>query len=452
MRILVVGDGKVGHMLSEHLALEGHDVVIVDKSESVLKKSQDTLDVMTLKGNGANAQTLIEAQVEKADVLLAATASDEINMLCALISKKLGAKYAIARIRDPEYHESLNLLQQELDIDMAVNPERATALEISRLLRFPFAMNIESFAKGRVEMVAFHVNEGDPIIGIPIKDLKKNHQAVVLYAAIERGEEVIIPDGDTIIHLDDTVHVAGDIVNITAYFRHLGRIHGKIKNITMMGGGRISYYLAKMLMPLGMNITIIEINEEKAVSLSESLPEASIICGDASDQDLLQQEGLDSTDAFIALSNRDEENLLTGLYAATRGVQKVVVKNNRITDKEVIHRLNLDSIVSPKAIVCDTILRYVRAHEGGIGTAVEKVYQLMGGKAEALEFIAMVDEPYIGVPLKDLKMKKGTLVVCIVRNGRITIPFGGDHIEAGDSVIIVVEGTGISDLNEVIER
>jgi K+ transport systems, NAD-binding component len=452
MRILVVGDGKVGHMLSAHLAQEGHDVVIVDKSESVLRRSQDTLDVMTLRGNGANAQTLMEAQVDKADVLLAATASDETNMLCALIGKRLGAKYAIARIRDPEYHESLDLLQKELDIDMAVNPERATALEISRLIRFPFATSIESFSKGRVEMVGFHVHEDSPLIGFPIKVLRAKTQAEVLYAAIERDAEIIIPNGDIIIQEGDYVHVVGEIDSISEYFRQMGKAPVKIKDVTMMGGGRISYYLAKMLIPLGMNLTIIEINEAKAVALSETLPEANIICGDASDQELLQQEGIENTDAFIALSNRDEENLLTGLYAATLGIKKVVVKNNRVTDNKVIDKLDLDSIVSPKSIVCDTILRYVRAHEGGIGTAVEKLYSLLGGKAEALEFIAMMQEPYIGVPLKDLKMKKGTLVVCIVRNGKIIIPFGNDYILTGDSVIIVVNESGISDLNEVMTK
>jgi len=451
MRIIVVGDGKVGHMLAGRLAQESHDVVVVDISEEVLRKSQDTLDVMTLKGNGANAHTLVEVQVEKADVLVAVTAGDETNMLCTLIGKRLGAKYTIARIRDPEYHDSLDLLQKDMDIDMAVNPERATALEISRLIRFPLATNIETFAKGHVEMVGFNVSERSAIVDKPLKELPRNADEPVLYAAIERGDEVIIPMGDTIIRAEDHVHVIGELDNLTSFFHRMGRDPVKIKHVTIMGGGRISYYLAKMLLPIGMNLTIIEINKEKALALSELLPEANIICGDATDVELLRQEGIENTDAFIALSDRDEENLLTGLYAATRGVPKVVVKNNRVTNKDVIHKLDLDSIVSPQAIVCDTILRYVRAHEGGIGTAVEKVYQLMSGKAEALEFIAVPEQAYIGVPLKDLKIKKGTLVVCIVRNGHVIIPFGNDHIAAGDSVIIVAEESGISDLSEVME-
>lgn len=450
MRVLIVGDGKVGHMLTTHLAQEGHDVVVVDKSENVLQKSKDMLDVMTLKGNGANAQTLIEAEVEKADVLLAATASDEINMLCSLIGKRLGAKYAIARVRDPEYHESIALLRKELDIDMAVNPERTTALEISRLIRYPFAMNIESFAKGRVDMVGFRAQANDPFIGIPLSEVSKAVTHGVLFCAIERGEEVVIPNGGSVIQEGDTIYVASDLMTITAFFRALGRGNMKIRDVMLVGGGRISYYLAKMLLPLGLTVNIIEVDEKKAEALSELLPEANVILGDGSDPDLLEQESVEHMDAFVTLTNRDEENLLTGLYAATKGVGKVIVKNNRITSVDVISKLCLDSIVSPKAIVCDVILRYVRAHAGGLGTAVEKVYQLMDGKTEALEFIANEAGDYINRPLKSLKIRKNALVAIIVRNGKIITPFGDDHIESGDSVIVMVSDSGISDLSEVL--
>jgi trk system potassium uptake protein TrkA len=450
MRLLVVGDGKVGHMLAEQLASENHDVVIVDKSDAALRKSQNTLDVMTLQGNGANAKTLLEAEVGKADILIAATAGDETNMLCSLIGKRLGAKYTIARIRDPEFHESLSILQTELDIDMAVNPERATALEISRLIRLPPAINIESFAHDRVEMVQFRVRQTDPIVGQPLHMLTPNAKTPILYAAIERESDVIIPNGDTVIHVDDKLYVTGEHSSMTAYFKYLGRESVRIKNILIMGGGRIAYYLAKALEPLGVSISIIEIDPKKAVELSVQLPEVNIILGDASDRELLDQEGLDTADAFIALGDRDEENLLAGLHASAAGVEKVIVKNNRVTDPAVISRLGLDSIVSPKAIVCDAILRYVRAHEAGIGTAVEKVYRLLDDKAEALEFIANPGEKYIGIPLKRLAIRGPALIVCIVRSGHIIIPFGDDYIEAGDNVIVVTARHGISDLNEVL--
>lgn len=454
MHIMVVGDGKVGHTLAEHLAREDHDVVIVDRSEEVLARSQDTLDVLCVRGNGANAQTLMEAGADKADILIAATASDETNMLCCLVGKRLGAKYAIARIRDPEYNQSLTLLQRELDIDMAINPERATALEISRLLRFPFASNIESFAKGRVEMVEFRAQEKDAMVGHPLKELAHKLHGIpqVLYCALERGSEVIIPNGDTVILPGDRVHVAADMVTITAYFRFLGKHSLRVKNVMLLGGGRISYYLAKMIVPMGIHVSLIEINEQKAALLSETLPEVNVIYGDGTDQELLAQEGLSRMDAFVTLCDRDEENLMTGLYAVGQGVPKVIVKNNRAPYTDLIAAMGLDSIVSPKAITCANILRYVRARASSQGTAVEKLYRLMDGKAEALEFVAKAGAPYIGRPLKELTLRKNTLVAVIVRQGKVIVPFGNDHIEAGDSVIIVARESGLGDLNEVIRQ
>lgn len=454
MRILIVGDGKVGHIIAENLAREEHDVVIVDHNEEVLKRSEDTLDVMCVRGNGANAQTLIDAGVDKADIVIATTAGDEINMLCCLIAKRLGAKFAIARIRDPEYNESLALLQREMGIDLAVNPERATALEISRLLRFPFASNIEAFAKGRVEVVEFRAQEKDAVVGVPLKDLSRKLRGIpqVLYAVIERDGEVIIPNGEFVIQTGDRVHVAADMVRITEYFRYLGKNTLRVKNVMMLGGGRISYYLSKMIAPMGVHVSMLEINEKKAIMLSEMLPEINVIHGDGTDQELLEQEGLTQMDAFVALCDRDEENLMTGLYAVRQGVPKVVVKNNRGAYADIISAMGLDSVVSPKAITCAYILRYVRQRENATGTRVERLYKLVNGKAEALEFIARPSDPYVGIALKELKIRPGTLVAVIVRRGKVIVPFGNDHIEPGDSVVIICCESGVSDLNEVIRK
>ena len=454
MRILLVGDGKVGHTLAEQLISEDHDVVIIDRDDEVVRKAEDTLDAMCVHGNGANAKTLIEASVDKADIVVAATASDETNMLCCLIAKRLGAKYTIARIRDPEYNESLTLLQHELGIDMTLNPERATALEISRLLRFPFASNIESFAKGRVEMVEFRAQEGDAIVGLPLKALsgKLPNLPRVLYCAVERDGEVSIPNGDFVIQTGDRVHVAGEMVAITQFFRHIGRSAKRAKNVMIMGGSRISFYLAKMLAQAGIHATMIEIDPEKAAALSEQLPHTDVIEGDATDQELLEQENLSGMDAFVALSDRDEENLMTGLYAQQQGVQKVIIKNNRRAFSDVIDSLGLDCLVSPRIITCDTLLRYVRARVNADGAAVEKLYRLVDGKAEALEFIARSGDPYIGVPLKDLTVRQGTLVAIILHGSKVVVPFGDSVIQSGDRVVIVANESGISDLNEVIHR
>ncbi len=454
MRILIVGDGKVGHTLAEELIEEGHDVVIIDRNDMVVRKADDLLDAMCIHGNGANAKTLLDANVEKADIVVAVTASDETNMLCCLIAKRLGAKYTIARIRDPEYNESLTLLQHELGLDMTINPERATALEISQLLRFPYASNIETFAKGHVELVEFRAQEGDMIVGLPLKELPARHPSLpkVLYCAVERDGQVSIPNGDFVIHPGDRVHVAGELVTVSQFFRVMGRNAKRVKNVMLLGGGKISYYLARLLAPVGIHVTMFEKNVEKAELLSEQLPQVDVIAGDGTDQELLEQENLTGMDAFICLSDRDEENLMTGLYAQQQGVQKVVIKNNRQAYNDVINSLGLDSLVSPRIITCNMLLRYVRARVNAEGAAVEKLYRLVDGKAEALEFIARKGDPYIGVPLKDLNVRPGTLVAIILHRGKVIIPFGNDMIQAGDNVIIIADKSGITDLNEVIRR
>ncbi len=454
MRILIVGDGKVGHTLATELLREGHDITIIDQNDVVIKKTEDNLDVMCVHGNGANASTLMEAEVERADILIAATASDEINMLCCLIGKNLGAKFAIARIRDPEYSESLQVLQQELGIDMTINPERAAALEISRMLRYPFANNIEPFAKGRVELMEFLAREEDVIVGKPLRELTARHSDLpkVLYCAVEREGEVVIPGGDFIIEPGDRVHVAADMLTVTQFFRYIGRSAKPIKDVMILGGGRISYYLAKMVEKMGIRMTMFEINPEKAKALAETLPHVDVIEGDGTDQDLLEQENLKGMDAFIALSDRDEENLMTGLYAKTHGVPKVIVKSNRFTYKDVIANLGLENQVSPRLITCNTLLRYVRARVNARGTTIQKLYRLVDGKAEALEFIAKKGDPYIGIPLKKLSVRKGALVAIILHKGKVIVPFGDDVIDIGDSVVIISTASGISDLNEVIKK
>ena len=454
MRIIVIGAGKVGYTLAEHLTQEEHDVTVIDKSDEVIEHCSGSLDVICLKGNGANAKVLLEAGVDKANIVIASTESDESNMLACLIAKRLGAQYTICRIRDPEFNESQTFLQNELGIDVAINPERATALEISRLLRYPFAGSIESFARGLVEMVEFRALEKDRIIGIPMKDL---HQKVpglprILYAMVERNGSVIIPDGNFAILPNDKVFVSGDMVTITDFFRFLGRNNQKVRSVMVLGGGRISYYLSRIVVPMGIHVTLFELNPEKARRLSELLPKVDVVLGDGTDQELLQEQGVSQADAFIALSNRDEENLLTALYASRSGVPKTIAKNSRMTYMEILNDLGLDSVISPPYITTSTILRYVRARENGSGTHVERLYRLIDGNAEALEFIARKGDPYIGIPLKDLTSRKGSLVSVIVHQGKIIIPFGNDRIEEGDHVVVISSNPGISDLNEVLYR
>ena len=454
MRIILIGAGKVGHILADRLTAEEHDVTIIDRNDEVIERCQDSLDVMCIKGNGANAKTLVEAGVDRADIVIATTAGDETNMLCCLISKRLGAKYTIARIRDPEYNESQLLLQNELGIDVAINPERATALEISKLLRYPFAGSIESFARGQVEMVEFRAQKEDVIVGVAMKDISSSIPNIphVLYTMVERDGQVIIPGGDFHIEAGDKVHISGNIINITNYFRFLGRNSLKIRSVMVLGGGKITYYLARMIMPVGIHMTIFEVNPQKARLLSEQFPKADIILGDGTDQDALEEQGLSQMDAYISLSSRDEENLMTGMYASRCGVPKVIAKNTRTTYADVLNQLGLDSIVSPQSITCSTILRYVRAREHSKGTAIERLYRLADGKAEAIEFIARKGDAYIGIALKNLTSRPGNLVAVILHQGKVIVPFGNDKIEAGDHVVIISKESGIGDLNEVLYR
>ncbi|MDD6681647.1 MAG: Trk system potassium transporter TrkA [Clostridiales bacterium] len=454
MRILIIGSGKLGHSLAENLIEEGHDITVVDRSDHVLQKGMDTLDAMFIKGSGVSAETLKEADVQHADIVIAATVGDEINMLSCLTAKRLGAQYAIARIRDPEYLSSLEFLQKELYIDYVINPERATAREISRMLRFPFAGNIETFARGRVEMVDFRAAEEDFLVGISLKDIYKKHKNIpkVLFAAVERDGEIIIPKGDFIIRAGDRVHVVSDSATITHFFDALGKDTGAIRSVMIMGGSRIAYYLASMLLSMRFKVSIIEINPEKARWLSEELPGATIIEGDGTDQELLESEGLSDTQAFVLLSDRDEENLMAGFYALQRGVQKVIVKSSRDKYSSIMYNMGLDSIISTLNVACNTILRTVRSRASRSYSAVERMYRLMDDQVEALEFIAMAGDPYIHVPLKNLNVIPGALIGVIVREGQVRIPFGNDTIEVGDHVVVISRKLGLSNLSEIIRK
>lgn len=451
MNIVIVGDGKVGYTLAAYLAQEKHDVTIVDQDAAALEKASETLDVMCVRGNGANVRTLLEAGVDEADVLIAVTTNDEMNMVCCLAAKQLGAKYTVARIRDPEYTESLTVLKDKLNIDLVTNPERATAMEISRLLRFPFAINVETFAHGRVEMVEFKVEEFDPIANMSLITLHQKYPGV-LCSAVLRGHEAIIPDGHHVIRVGDRMHVLGDIMSITNFFKNLGKDTKRVRSAMLLGGGHISYYFAKITAGMGMKLSIIEILPNKCRRLSEQLgDEVNVICGDAAEEELLEQENLTQFGALVCLLDRDEENMMTGLYAVRRGVGKVVVKVDRPNYVDVLSDMGLNSVVSPKLTTANAILRTVRALARSQDSAVvEKLYRIVGDQVEALEFTAKEGAPYINIPISRLKIRKGVLVAVLVRSRRIIIPFGEDHIEAGDTVILIARASSIGALEDAL--
>lgn len=448
MKIIIVGDGKVGYTLAEQLSRE-HNLVVIDKNHDALRRATENLDVMCLKGNGMRGTVLREAGVEEADLVIAATSADEMNMVCCLTAKRLGAKYTVARIRDPEFARDVNMIKRELDIDMVINPEQATAYEISRLIRFPGAKAIELFARGRVEMVGFVAGESDMVVGTRLASLRRRLPDGLLFCAFERGDEAFIPTGETVFRPGDVIHVAGEPASISHFFRQLGRTAAAIRDVLIVGGGRITRYLAALLIKMGIHVKIIEINPATADLLAEELPEAAVVCGDGTDSEVLQAENMPSYDGFVALTDRDEDNLMTALCAIQSGVRHVVAKANRQNYAGVVHALGLDSVVSPKLITAARIIHLVRGMQNSEGAVMETLYRIVGGKIEALEFVARKGMPRLDIPLKQARLKKDVLVAVLVRHGRIIVPDGSDHIEAGDTVVLVSHGTPISQLGDI---
>ena len=450
MNIIIVGSGKVGYTLAQYLSRDDHDVTVIDINENAVNRANETLDIMCVRGNGANVRTLLESGVEDADVIIAVTGNDELNMVCCLAAKQLGAKYTIARIRDPEYTDSLNLLQDKLDIDQVINPERATALEISRLLRFPFAENIESFAHGRVEMVEFRAEAGDPLIGVPLSKLHGKYPHIQFNAA-QRDGEALIPGGSFEIAAGDHIYATGDRTSITKFFKQMGKETDRIRSAMMIGGGHIAYYLVRAFAGMGMNLRIVEIDAKTCELLSEKFDNVLVINADGTDQEVLDSENVGECGALICLTNRDEENIIVGMYGKRRGARKVVAKVNRMNAMDVLDTLGIDSFVSPKITTAHEILRSVRALNQSRSSVVEKVYGMLGGKVEACEFKALEGAAYLNIPLNKLNLRKGILVSVLVRDNRNIIPFGSDHIEAGDTVILTAKAGTVVNLEDAFQ-
>lgn len=452
MKIIIVGDGKVGFTLAEHLSQEDHDVTIIDTSDDALRKASEALDVMCVKGNGASISALRESGVDTADVVIAATSMDEVNMVCCLTAKKLGAKYSIARVRNVEYALELSVLKRELGIDLIINPENATAVEISRLLRFPPAANIETFYRGRVELVGFRIQEGDFLCGQPLSQLDRKVKSLpILFCAAERGEKSVIPDGSFVPMVGDKLYLIGQPAGMSEFFKLLGRYTPKIKEAFVVGGGRITHYLIALLEHMGIKVKLVEKNMDRCRQISELLPRTTVICGDGTDQELLESENAAAADAFIALTDRDEDNLIISLYAMQQGIPKVIAKSNRQNYAGIARAVGLDSVISPKLITASQILQVVRGMQNSKGSVMNALYKIAGGHAEAMEFEVNKTTRNLDTPLKDLRLKKGVLIAVLIHQNRIVIPEGSSVISRGDTVIVVCRDHGILDINDIYE-
>ena len=453
MNIVIVGDGKVGSTLAEQLSAEGHDVTVIDNRAESLNQSMNLLDVNCVEGNGASYTVQMEAGVPKADLLIAATSGDELNILCCMVAKKLGAKHTIARVRNPEYQQQMIFLKDELGLSMAINPEMAAAGDISRMLRFSSALNVEPFAKGRVEIVEFRVKEDSPLIGLSLMELPRRfRQCRILVCVVIRNGEAIIPKGDFTIAQGDRLSVVAAPQDINAFFRSTGSMHRRIKEVMIVGGGRIAYYLARQLLESGMHVKIIERDEARCHELCGLLPKADILHGDGTDQDLLHEEGLLNADAFISLTGFDEENIILSMYAQSCQVKKVITKVNNSRFLNMLDGSGLEIFVSPKQITSHRILSYVRAMQNATGSNVETLYRMADEQVEALEFRVRPTSRCVGIPLKDMSIRSGILIGAIIRRGRCIIPAGDDTIEPGDSVIVVTTIRGLQELNTILDE
>lgn len=451
MKIIIMGSGKVGHKLVEQLGQEGHDIVVIDSNPAALQSLADTEDVMCVEGNAIDYQVQQEAGISEADLVIACTDGDEMNMLCCLLARKHGAARTIARVRKPEYYDQLPFIREEMGLSFAINPERASADMIARVLIFPAATSIEPFAKGRVELMEFPLEQGNALIGKSLVEINQRFSFRILICAVQRGQEVFIPGGSDVLELGDRIHIVSSHDELQGFFKEIDLFRSSVKDVMIVGGGKISYYLAKRLLYQGMRVKIIEQNMERCRELCEQLPAATIVHGDGSHEDLLQEEGIRDVDAFVAMTGMDEINAILSLYANTHKVSKIITKVTQLSFTDMLETIGIQTTVSPKEVTANQILRYVRAISASVeDNSVESLSRMIGGRLEALEFYVEKKSPFTGIPLKDLSIQSGFLVACIVRGGDLIIPGGNDTIEEDDAVIVVTTRPHVKSLYEML--
>ena len=451
MKIVIVGCGKIGSTILANLVHEGHDIVAIDSNAAQLSDITNIYDVMGLCGNGADSDTLMEADADKAELFIAVTGSDELNMLSCFLARKLGAQNTIARIRNPEYNDrSLAFMKEQLELSMSINPEYLAAKELFNILKFPSAVKIDTFSRGNLEMIEFRLKPDSALDGITLMQMREKSKAKVLVCYVRRENEVFIPDGNFALKGGDNIGLTAQPQELEKFFRSLGLFKKRAKNVMLLGGSRTSYYLAEMLTDIGNSVKIIEMDQKICQEFSELLPKAVVINGNGAAQELLLEEGLRSLDAFVSLTGMDEENILISIFAASQNVPKVISKVNSDELIAMAENLGLDCIVSPKKIIADVLVRYARALQNSLGSNIETLYQLADGKAEALEFNVKSDSKVIGIPLKELSIKSNILIAGIIRNRRPLIPAGDDMILSGDNVVVIAAEHKLQDLNDIL--
>ncbi len=451
MNIIIVGCGKVGEALASQLHREGNDVTIIDEDAEKLRSVANKLDIMGVIGNGASRATQKDAGIDNTDLLIAVTGTDEVNLLCCLVAKKSAGCRTIARLKNPEYNTDAPYFKDELGLAMVINPEEAAAKEIARILKFPSAIKIESFAKGRVELLTFKIPEGSRLVGMSIKDVAVKYKTNVTFCTIERDSDVYIANGNFVFAEKDAVSFIASSKDALDFFATIDHKIRPIKDAVIVGGGEMTHYLCALLSRSGISVKIIEKDAGRCNDLSIEFDKATVINGDPADEDTLREEGVSKASAFVALTGLDEENILLSLFAKRSGSRKVITKINRIEYDDIINHLDLDSIVYPKNITADMIVSYVRAVNNTRGSNIETLYKIVKGKAEAAEFTVGEGSPIAGKPLAQLNFKPNVLIASIQRGKTPIIPRGQAVIEAGDSVVVVTKGLTLGDITDILK-
>ncbi|MBQ7713180.1 MAG: Trk system potassium transporter TrkA [Clostridia bacterium] len=450
MKVVIVGIGKIGEPLATRLLKEKHDVTVVDEDYQRVDDIVNRSDVKGVVGNCLERHILSEAEVDKADFFFACTPRDELNILSAVLAKKMGARKVVARVRDPKYLSSLESLKDVLGVDMIFNPEYRTALEIRQILKFPSAISADTFASGKVSLTEFRIPEDSPIRDMTVMDASRTAGGKMLFAVVSRDGKVTIPNGDFVLRANDLVHIATEEKDLLELSKKINLFKQKAKSVLILGGGRISYYLAKELLADGVKVKIIEIDEERCRELDEELSKATVICADGTETDVLEEEGIRSVDAFIAMTGMDEENAVTSLFASSLGHMKVVPMITSTPLAKMVRKLGLDSVIAPHEVIADQLVRFVRANQVNEGEGINALYRIHD-KAEAVEFTVQPDFPGIGIPLKSLKLKNNVLLFGVVRNGEFILPSGETSLAVHDKVLVVTGVKQVTELDQILK-
>ena len=451
MNIVLIGCGTIGKNIVEHISKEKHNLTIVDNDKDKVEELIERFDVFGVVGNGASYEIQTEAGVKNADLVIALTPDDEINILASLVAKKIGASSTIARVRNPEYKKQIELMREELGLSMVVNPEKETAEEIMNMINFPSLLKLENFANGKVNLVEILLEDGNPLIDETLISMWKKVKTKVLICAVQRGDDVIIPSGNFKMQKGDRLNITADANSLVTFLRELNLIKSPLKDVMLIGGGKISYYLADELLNRKYNVKIIEQDKTRASEMAEQLSKASVIYGDGTDHDLLVEQGIDAVDACVVLTGVDEENIIASMYATKRKVTKVIAKVKRTNLLGMLDELGIINVVCPKEVIANKIISYIRAINNTRGSNVITLYKLVNNKVEALEFDAKKKEKFYNKPFKELRTKENCLIACIIREGVVIIPGGNDYITENDRVIIVTTHEHFEDLSDAFE-